>query len=110
MIRPEKHITETCDRCKRPGWTRKVFYNLVTEEEYEQIYSKKLEIKDAPEHAEKCYVRMGSDVGVTIEEAIELAVKLNRPVVFDFNERLIVVNQYSDPDVKYREWVAAWAK
>ncbi len=104
MIRKDKYTIETCSRCKRPGWTRKVFYNLYTEEEQNKVFTNPVKIKNAPSGAENCYVSMGSSIYKAIKEGKELAKLMNKQIVFEFNDQTVIVNKDSDVDIIYRNW------
>lgn len=104
MIRPNKYITETCCRCKRPGWKHHVPFNLRTEKEQKELGWSVEDIKDAPKNAEKCYASLGSSIYEVVKEGKELSVALDKKVAFEFNERLVIVDMYSDTDEVIEKW------
>lgn len=110
MIRPDEYITETCARCRRPGYRYKKHFALLTEEEQIKLFSHLggvAEIKDAPKNAERCWVSLSSTINEAIEEGKEIAKKMKKKVAFEFNGKLVVVNKNSDTNKLYRKW---WKK
>lgn len=105
MIRKDgKYITERCPTCKKPGYKRQIFNSLWTEEEYLQSFGELEEVEGAPKDAECCVIRPGAQIGSTIKEAKELAIKMDKQIAFRFNGQLVVVNKRSNVDNVFRHW------
>jgi hypothetical protein len=101
MKRPDKYVTETCGCCGRPGWTRKVHYALLTQEE---TGSYVIEVEGLPKGFTPmcCY-------GGTIYEAVQEAIEYCQTCVaegvgFEFNGQTILVTAYSDAIAVVDDW------
>lgn len=108
MIRKTRYITETCCRCKRPGWKHQKPYVLITEDEQKKIYgdlfSDSKEIKGISKSTERCAVRGSASIHEAVKEGKELSKQLGMEVVFKFNEQVVVVNSLSDVESVVRKW------
>lgn len=108
MIRKDEFETKTCPRCKRPGWTERVWRHLLTEEEQMKSFEKlglQIEnVKGAPPGAERCYVSLSSTIHETVVEGKEIATMMNKPVAFDFNGHTVVVYKDSDVAKTVEDW------
>lgn len=62
------------------------------------------QLEDAPDRALCAIVVGASSVFVACHEAAEIAARANRPVAFEFNGQLVVVNAGDDPDRIARAW------
>lgn len=114
MIRQERWETSTCYICRRPGWTRRKPYSLLTSEEDKNGYftPKEIELlKGAPTNAEVCTVHLGTTIYETVKEAKEIAEMMQKPIAFCFNDALVVVYRDSDvKDVIDKWWVKVYGK
>lgn len=106
MIRPKRVVTETCSRCRRPGWTHENGFELLSEDEFEKIMGHALEkIKGLPAGYEPMYVGAGSSIWRSIEEARDYCREYGvTGVGFDFNGKPVFVTAESDPEQVGKEW------
>jgi hypothetical protein len=104
MIRPNRFVTKTCSMCQRPGWTSKVPYSLLTQEEL----TFDLEVKNLPIGFTPMYAGCGSDIYSAVREAIEFCQTYKvRGVGFDFNDKLVTVTAKSSEKSVVDTW---WVK
>jgi hypothetical protein len=105
-IRPKRFVEETCQRCRRPGWTHEVAFELLTEDEYEKMMRQPLDkIHGLPAGFESMYVGCGSSIRTAVQEAITYCREYNiKGVGFDFNDEPVFVTRTSDADKVYRDW------
>ena len=101
MKRPPEYITERCKCCKREGYTRQVQHSLWTPEEY----GHPVVVEGLPPGYEPMMASAGSSIYDAVKEAIEFCQTYKaHGVGFDFNDKLVLVDPYSDVAVVVKEW------
>ncbi len=99
--RTPKEWTEPCGQCHGTGVVHKrQFFALWTPDEYEHVEP----LHDAPPDAYVCTTAPGASIGEAVREGIEIAQTINRPVAFEFNGTMAIVQADSDLDTVYRDW------
>jgi hypothetical protein len=92
--------------------TRKIQPMLLTPDDQLELYGGRFPIervKGASAGSIECSTRGTADVTIqgACGEGVEIAGKLGRPVVFDFNGVLVVCQKDDDPEKLWRKW---WKK
>jgi len=96
-----KTETVECPTCHRPGWVRKIWHSLMTEQEW----GGPIQIDDLPPG----YIPMLVMKGVTIHDAVGEGMDYCREhkvdgVAFRFNDRTVLVSASSEFQAVVRDW------
>lgn len=110
IVRTPREWTEPCARCGGTGNVQKrERFALWTPDEYaSEVKNGSLSVidpkHDVPKDAYVCQVMGGSDIWGTCREAVDIAIRVDRPVAFLFNDTIAVCRSDSDPEKVAREW------
>ena len=118
MIRTPREWDEPCPKCRGAGVVHKrESFHLLTPEEYVALMQgtvdpPKLDAKyDVPADAVVCTPCGSVSIFEACTEGVTLARAYGRPVVFEFNGRVVVCSSDSNPeDVAKRWWKRAYGE
>ena len=117
MIRKAKEWDERCRGCGGKGMVHKVeHFNLWTPEEYAEVMGHPMETESVVTaagvvNAIVCVAHGGASIFEACKEGVTIAKEVGRPVVFEFNGKLVVCHADSDPvDVAEEWWKVAYGK